>query len=65
MTASDILSERLIDWDVSAIFGPPGDGITKALRTRQGKIFADVAAFNDQSPLLALASGGIFAALQG
>jgi pyruvate dehydrogenase (quinone) len=39
--ASDILVERLIDWDVHEIFGLPGDGINgiiEALRKRQDKI---------------------------
>jgi len=38
---SDLLIDRLIDWDVSVIFGFPGDGnngIMEALRTRQDKI---------------------------
>ena len=41
MTASDVLVERLIDWDVEVIFGLPGDGINgimEALRTHQDKI---------------------------
>jgi len=41
MTASDVLIERLIDWDVEVVFGLPGDGINgimEALRTHQDKI---------------------------
>lgn len=40
-TVSDLLIDRLIEWDVSVIFGFPGDGnngIMEALRTRQEKI---------------------------
>src|SRR5216117_1961978 len=40
-TTSDVLVERLIDWDVRVVFGLPGDGINEimeALRTRQEKI---------------------------
>src|SRR6188472_4229944 len=40
-TAADILVESLIDWDVSVVFGLPGDGINgimEALRTRQDRI---------------------------
>jgi pyruvate dehydrogenase (quinone) len=35
-TTSDVLVERLIDWDVRVVFGLPGDGINgimEALRT--------------------------------
>src|ERR1041385_6144851 len=38
---SDLLIDRLIDWDVSVIFGLPGDGINgimEALRRRSDKI---------------------------
>ena len=40
-TAADILIDRLISWDVSIIFGLPGDGINgvmEALRKRQRDI---------------------------
>ena len=40
-TTSDVLVERLIDWDVRVVFGLPGDGINgimEALRTRQDRI---------------------------
>jgi pyruvate dehydrogenase (quinone) len=40
-TVADLLVERLIEWDVSTIFGLPGDGVNgifEALRTRQDKI---------------------------
>lgn len=40
-TTADVLVERLIDWEVTTIFGLPGDGINgimEALRTRQDKI---------------------------
>src|SRR5215211_4871913 len=40
-TTSDILIERLIDWNVSVVFGLPGDGINgimEALRQRQDRI---------------------------
>ncbi|MEA5503891.1 thiamine pyrophosphate-dependent enzyme [Halotia wernerae UHCC 0503] len=40
-TASDVLVDTLIDWDVDTIFGIPGDGINgvmEALRQRQDKI---------------------------
>src|ERR1700748_2186326 len=40
-TASDILIECLIDWNVDTVFGIPGDGINgiiEALRKRQDKI---------------------------
>src|SRR5919205_821925 len=40
-TASDILIETLIDWNVDVIFGIPGDGINgimEALRTHQDKV---------------------------
>src|SRR5919205_2635828 len=40
-TASDILIETLIDWNVDVIFGIPGDGINgimESLRTHQDKI---------------------------
>ena len=40
-TASDMLVESLLDWDVDTIFGIPGDGINgimEALRTRQDRI---------------------------
>jgi pyruvate dehydrogenase (quinone)/pyruvate oxidase len=40
-TASDALVETLIDWNVDAVFGIPGDGINgiiEALRQRQDKI---------------------------
>jgi pyruvate dehydrogenase (quinone) len=40
-TASDVLVETLIDWDVDTIFGIPGDGINgiiEALRKRQEQI---------------------------
>src|SRR5256714_11460779 len=40
-TTSDVLVERLIDWNVSVVFGLPGDGINgimEALRTRQERI---------------------------
>ncbi len=40
-TAADVLIETLIAWDVTTIFGLPGDGINgimEALRTRQDRI---------------------------
>ena len=40
-TTSDILVQRLIDWDVDTVFGLPGDGINgimEALRKRQDEI---------------------------
>src|SRR5436190_4262041 len=40
-TTSDVMVERLIDWDVRVVFGLPGDGINgimEALRTRQDRI---------------------------
>jgi pyruvate dehydrogenase (quinone)/pyruvate oxidase len=40
-TASEVLVDTLIDWEVDTIFGIPGDGINgiiEALRTRQDKI---------------------------
>src|SRR6184192_438947 len=40
-TTSDVLVERLIDWDVRVVFGLPGDGINgimEALRKRQERI---------------------------
>jgi pyruvate dehydrogenase (quinone) len=40
-TASDIMMERLIDWEVETIFGLPGDGINgifEALRKHQDRI---------------------------
>lgn len=40
-TAAEVLIDRLIDWDVSVIFGLPGDGINgiiEALRTRRDRI---------------------------
>lgn len=40
-TAADILVDTLIDWNVDAIFGIPGDGINgliEALRIRQDQI---------------------------
>src|SRR6059036_3098781 len=40
-TASDVLVETLIEWDVDTIFGIPGDGINgimEALRIRQDRI---------------------------
>src|ERR1041385_8519136 len=40
-TASDVLVDTLIEWDVDTIFGIPGDGINgliESLRTRQQKI---------------------------
>ena len=40
-TASDILMDILIDWNVEVIFGLPGDGINglmEALRKRKDKI---------------------------
>jgi pyruvate dehydrogenase (quinone) len=40
-TASDLLVEELIDWEVDVIFGIPGDGINgimEALRTHQDQI---------------------------
>src|ERR1041385_1792980 len=40
-TASDVLVDTLIEWDVDTIFGIPGDGINgiiEALRTRRDKI---------------------------
>jgi pyruvate dehydrogenase (quinone) len=41
VTVANLLINRLIDWEVDAIFGFPGDGINgifEALRTRQDKI---------------------------
>lgn len=41
VTASDVLVNTLIDWDVDTIFGIPGDGINgiiEALRAKQDKI---------------------------
>lgn len=55
LTASDVLVETLITWDVDTIFGLPGDGINgiiEALRLRQDKIrfiqvrHEEAAAFN-------------------
>jgi pyruvate dehydrogenase (quinone) len=40
-TAADVIVERLIDWEVSVVFGLPGDGINgimEALRRRQDRI---------------------------
>src|SRR6202158_926374 len=40
-TAADVMADRLIDWDVSVVFGLPGDGINgimEALRKRQNLI---------------------------
>src|SRR5438477_6282904 len=40
-TAADILVDRLIEWEVTEVFGLPGDGINgvmEALRKRQDKI---------------------------
>src|SRR5476649_1540884 len=40
-TAADVLIETLLDWNVSVIFGLPGDGINgimEALRQRKDKI---------------------------
>src|SRR5216117_3945023 len=40
-TTSDVLVERLIDWDVRVVFGLPGDGINgimEALRTRRDRL---------------------------
>src|SRR3954470_18895338 len=40
-TTSDVLVERLLDWNVRVIFGLPGDGINgimEALRVRQDRI---------------------------
>src|SRR3977135_472924 len=40
-TAADVMADRLIDWNVSVVFGLPGDGINgimEALRTRQDRI---------------------------
>ncbi len=40
-TAAEILIDRLIDWEVSVIFGLPGDGINgliEALRTNRAKL---------------------------
>jgi pyruvate dehydrogenase (quinone) len=40
-TAADVLADRLLDWNVSVVFGLPGDGINgimEALRTRQDRI---------------------------
>ncbi|MGH7664017.1 MAG: thiamine pyrophosphate-dependent enzyme [Gemmatimonadaceae bacterium] len=40
-TTSDVLVDRLLDWDVSVVFGLPGDGINgfmEALRERQDRI---------------------------
>jgi len=40
-TAADVLVERLLDWNVSVVFGLPGDGINgimEALRERQDRI---------------------------
>src|SRR5919112_4300406 len=54
-TASDVLVETLIKWDVDTVFGLPGDGINgiiEALRLRQDKIrfiqvrHEEAAAFN-------------------
>ena len=54
-TASDVLVETLLEWEVDTIFGIPGDGINgiiEALRTRQDKIrfiqvrHEEAAAFN-------------------
>src|SRR5947209_4527984 len=54
-TASDVLVETLIKWDVDTVFGIPGDGINgiiEALRTHKGKIrfiqvrHEEAAAFN-------------------
>jgi pyruvate dehydrogenase (quinone)/pyruvate oxidase len=41
MTASDVLVEALIDWEVEVVFGLPGDGINgimESLRTHKDKI---------------------------
>jgi pyruvate dehydrogenase (quinone)/pyruvate oxidase len=55
LTASDVLVETLIKWDVDTVFGIPGDGINgiiEALRLRQDKIrfiqvrHEEAAAFN-------------------
>src|SRR5262245_13163585 len=43
-TAADMLVDRLIDWEVTAVFGLPGDGINgimEALRTRKDRISFD------------------------
>lgn len=54
-TASDVLVETLLDWQVDTVFGIPGDGINgiiEALRTRQDRIrfiqvrHEEAAAFN-------------------
>jgi pyruvate dehydrogenase (quinone)/pyruvate oxidase len=40
-TAADVLADRLLDWNVSVVFGLPGDGINgiiEALRKRQDRI---------------------------
>ncbi|MGH7718992.1 MAG: thiamine pyrophosphate-binding protein, partial [Gemmatimonadaceae bacterium] len=40
-TTSDVLVDRLLDWNVSVVFGLPGDGINgimEALRQRQDRI---------------------------
>ena len=40
-TAADVLVQTLIDWDVTHVFGMPGDGINgivEALRKKQDKI---------------------------
>ena len=40
-TAADVLIDRLLDWNVSVVFGLPGDGINglmEALRVRQDRI---------------------------
>ena len=40
-TASDLLVDRLLEWEVDTIFGLPGDGINglmEALRKRQDRI---------------------------
>src|SRR5215217_2535973 len=40
-TTADLLIDRLMDWQVSVVFGLPGDGINgimEALRTRQEQI---------------------------
>ena len=40
-TTADVLIERLIDWNVSVVFGLPGDGINgfmEALRRRQDRV---------------------------
>ena len=41
LTASDVLVETLMDWEVDTVFGLPGDGINgiiEALRVRQDRI---------------------------